>query len=127
MALERLEVPSEALEEIKRNIQSAKRMVITLADSESFRNVVPVLLEEVGKVEGEESLSVEGSAGSLKAYPLGNKTLLISLKEETLEIVIADVPFERMRSFLKGEEDYEVDESAGVPEEGEEEEEFEPE
>ncbi|NPA85698.1 MAG: hypothetical protein GXO07_06865, partial [Crenarchaeota archaeon] len=90
--------------------------------------VVPLFLEEVGEVRGEERLDVEGSAGGIRAYPLGDRSLILAKRGDALELAIVDVPFETLKNFLKGEEGYEHDESA-PPEGGgeEEEEEFEPE
>ena len=126
--MERIELPADVLKEVKEALDKVNKMIITFVEPESFRNVVPLFLEEVEEVKGEESLEVSGSAGSFKAFPLGSKTLLVSVRGDSLELAIVDVPFEEMKKFLKGEEEYEVDESSYVPEEGEEEEEeFEPE
>jgi len=126
--LERIELPEEVLEELKDSIKDAKKLVLTLVDSESFRNVVPMYLEEIGEVEGEESLRVVGTTNAFKAFPAGSKTLIVVKRGEVLELVIVDVEFEKMKRFLKGEEGYEVDESSFAPEEvEEEEEEYEPE
>ncbi|NPA85107.1 MAG: hypothetical protein GXO07_03775, partial [Crenarchaeota archaeon] len=64
----RAEIPSDAFEEIKEVLSEVKKIIISVIDSESFRNVVPLFLEEVGEVRGEERLDVEGSAGGIRAY-----------------------------------------------------------
>ncbi|ABU81563.1 hypothetical protein [Ignicoccus hospitalis] len=121
--MERVELGQKAVEELTEALKG-KKVFLAFIDGETFRNVVPLYLGEVGEVkEGEGSLEVEGSEGKFKAFGVGNKTLIVVKGKEANEIAIVDVPIDELKSFLTEEEGYEADESLleGAEEEGEEE------
>ncbi len=122
--MERVELPKAVLDELRDLLQDAEKLVLSFFDSESFRNVVPLFLEEIEEVkEGDGVVEAKGVAGSFKAYEAGPKTLIIAKREKVVEIAVVDVPFESMVKFLKGEEEYEADEGLCTSFEAEEEEE----